>query len=325
MKNRIVFFVVIAALSCTCLGEIYPVTYEVEGKTVQPKCYVEIQEDPFLENTARDRFLLDYFKALESKDAERINRFLEPDIQINTEDSFALKQLEEYQSSEIVDVIKYAFNGYDVYQAGNRTGGTYTFCMRQNDKDARLGFFPDYQTTSIITHAVMPFVLKKGGPDEVDCSSMTSIVLGSNDIAKVYFQFLDQDNPVTLKLKRAEDDLVDAYQSKDLDRLAQLTGKLSLEKMQLSLSGTLVLGGEIGSCDPIGVIDMDPIYVYLGRKNRETVVLRKYMKQGDHYVRVNYGYGGIGIDDFLESDAFAEFVKDKVACAEKVSAQSVAN
>lgn len=148
MKYDCIVVISIVLLVIPCTGKIYPVPYKVEGEKIFfTRCYVEVKEVPFSKDDSRDKFLLDYLHALKVKDPDLANSFYEPEYRLGTEDEKLIKRWKEEPTPEIDTILKYSFNGYDVYYVGTRHGGTYSPCRLQGVDNARFLAFDPTRTT----------------------------------------------------------------------------------------------------------------------------------------------------------------------------------
>jgi hypothetical protein len=300
----------VITFSCSCFGAKYPVPFFIEDEEVISQLYIEPVEEPFTGLSKQDRLFSDYMTAIAKKDLHQANNFLSPEMRVKDEKTF--KWLMSQDLGKLQGVKKCLYSDHYVYIATTSVGQQF-LCLRQNDKNPQFIPFNDYPFQVLCGEALTSFLRKKSSPKDLDITKMSMITYGSNDVANLYFSFLESDHQITATLAKDIQQLNQAYEDKDLDILPSLVNKESLGRMMTGMmNGTPDPRFRTCSFESVGIINMDPVYVYLGhRAGDKSLFFRKFIKQGDDFFLVNYLGGGGPLEVFLESVEFKQFALNK--------------
>lgn len=292
-----------------CWGTVYPIEMFVEDNDVVSGLFIEINESPFTGVVPEDRMVIEFMTARLKNDIELYNSFFCPELQV--EDPSMIRYLMGQKKGLLKGVVKYRYEGYLCYHTLT-SEDLWPLYLKENS-DMKFDNFSYPVFSALCERAVTPFLLKRTTSTNIQINSMSAIPLGEQNDSTLYFKYYDAKNPLTLQLEKTVSSLNMAYVKKDLDALSCLVSKPSLGRMLVGLTnGSIDPRFEEGPLRPIGVIDMDPVYVYFARKeDSDTAIFRRFLRKGDHYYLINYLGGGGPLEIFLSSKELRLFLISK--------------
>ena len=313
IKKIMVLVFMINMMLFSCFGKVYPITDMIEGKDMTLSFYVELKEEPFTGMKREDKILLGFISALVDKDVARINTFLALEDQIESN-----QDLSEYEYGKLKSVVKYLYNDYAMFCGKSNLNSPYHYVVRRNEKKLHIMVL-NTPATAIVESSLDPFLNDKIKSVKIDLSKFATVEYGTNEVIKIHFRYLNEDDEITQDLKQTKDRLNRAYLKKDFDALAHLVSPGSLSRVLAGLMNNNPNPDLKSSLnEPFGAIDMGSVYIYLGlNKEKETIFMDKYAKYDGKYRLVNYHWFGGSIGEFLGSDEFKFFIRGKIIEKEK--------
>jgi len=312
IKKIMVLVFMINMMLFSCFGKVYPITEMIEGKSMTLSFYIELKEENFIGIRGEEKVLLRYISALVNKDVERMNSLLASKLQIDSN-----QDLSGYKFGKFKGVVKYLYNDYAMFYVKSDLN-TYHYAIRRNDKNPHITVLNS--PISLMVGSVLDrFLNDEIKSVKIDLSKFATVKYGTNEVIKIHFRYLDEDNEITQNLKETRDRLSQAYLKKDHDALAHLVSPKSLSRVLASLMNDNPDSNlKASSNEPLGVIDMGSVYIYLGRNEEDkTVFMDKYVKYDGKYCFVNHCCLAGAINIFLKSDEFNSFIRGKIIEKEK--------
>lgn len=310
MSIRIHLTLLLTTFLLSCFGAYYPVPLFIEDGEVISQLYIEPIEEPFTGLSEQDRLFSDYMAAIARKDLHRANNFLSPEMQVKDEKTF--ERLMSEDLGMLQGVRKCRYNDRIIYIATTSIGQQF-LSLQQDDINPRFVLIKDYPFQVLCGEALTSVLRKKTSAVDVDTTQLASITYGSNNVANVYFSFVDHKGEITTNLANTVRQLNRAYEDKNLDILPGLITKEGLERMMVGMmNGTPDPSFRVCSFESVGVVAIDPVYVFLGhREGDDSLFIRKFIKNDEKYSLVNYLGGGGPLEVFLESEEFKQFALNK--------------
>ena len=235
------------------------------------------------------------------------NSFFIPEFQMRKK---TFDYLSKSDFGSLDTVTKSQFDSYLCYHATTSKGELFACYLPTNIRELKFG-----SLTNNFVRGVLSMVNQKRThlSHPLEMSKYESITFGTKHPLEILFEFHKPNSPISLTLSKSIKSLNSSYKKKNLDTLPDLITKESLERIMTGMmNGTPDPRFRICSFESVGVISMDPVYVYLGhRENEESLFFRKFLKKDDKYLLFNYLGGGGPLETFLESDEFKIFALKK--------------
>ncbi len=323
MKINIYITILFISIKTSVFGALLPIPCSIDGEEdiVNTNFVLEVKEVPFLGITGRDKIFVDYMAEVSRKDVLKANNYVCPEMRVFDESE--IEALKKMNTGYLLGVLKYAYNGYDVYFGTTTEGGSFHLGLRQDEEHPLLNPLMDSEKIRSITSVTLGHYFETNGTrlEQADIASMSNVAYGSNDVVKIHFTCKDDKSNEAVALENTTKRLHEAYVKKNLDELAELVTEISYKRLLVQImNGGYDRTFDSSDIETLFVVDIDPIYLYVYKQSGGDIVgIRKYIKEGDRYLLFNYNIWTLTVEEFIESEEFISYIKEYMEKEEKGS------
>lgn len=316
MKIKTYIIILFVSIKAPVFGALLPIPCSIDGEEdiVNTNFVLQVNEVPFLGITGRDKIFVDYMAEVSRKDVLKANNYVCPEMRVFDESE--IEVLKKMNTGHLLGVLKYAYNGYDVYFGTTTEGGIFHLGLRQDEEHPLLNPLMDNEKIRSITGATLGHFFEKNGTwlEQADIASMSNVAYGSNDVVKIHFTCKDNKSNEAVALENTTKRLHEAYVKKDLDKLPELVTEISYKRLLVQImNGGSDRTFDSSDIETLFVVDIDPIYLYVFKRSGEDIVgIRKYIKEGDRYLLFNYNIWTLTVEEFIESEEFVSYIKEYI-------------